>query len=102
MEYFRIFFSFRIVGVGALLATAISTFLIIIQIVRDGIEKDAFAEHVPHGFKDLFTSFGVILFAFGGSSTFPTIQNDMINRNKFPKSVIIAFTCKFYQIHFLH
>ncbi|XP_050736656.1 uncharacterized protein LOC127008530 [Eriocheir sinensis] len=38
-----------------------------------------------------FLGFGTILFSFGGASTFPTIQNDMEDRTRFPVSVTIAF-----------
>ncbi|XP_071531714.1 uncharacterized protein [Panulirus ornatus] len=35
--------------------------------------------------------FGAILFAFGGASAFPTIQNDMRDRSQFGKSVVFGF-----------
>lgn len=35
--------------------------------------------------------FASILFAFGGASVFPTIQNDMADRALFSRSVVIAF-----------
>lgn len=82
---------FLIVGVGALLTTAVACILIFIQIVYDGMEQSTLPVHEVHGFKDFFLSFGIILFAFGGASTFPTIQNDMNNRNEFTKSVLIGF-----------
>ena len=41
--------------------------------------------------------FGALLFAFGGSSVFPTIQNDMRNRNDFYKSVILSFSSKHFE-----
>ncbi|KAF4525874.1 hypothetical protein B566_EDAN015977 [Ephemera danica] len=41
--------------------------------------------------ESFFLGFGTILFAFGGSATFPTIQNDMRDRRRFPTSVAIAF-----------
>lgn len=40
----------------------------------------------------LFLSFGIILFAFGGASTFPTIQHDMKRPEKFPRVVLISFS----------
>ena len=30
------------------------------------------------------------MFAFAGASTFPTIQADMKNKDKFPKAVVVA------------
>lgn len=83
-----------LVGVGAILSTAIACTLIFVQILTDGIHKTEPAPHIPHNFKDFFLSFGIILFAFGGASTFPTIQNDMTNRKKFTKSVYAAFVGK--------
>lgn len=47
-----------------------------------------------HGFKDFFLAFGIIMFAFGGATTFPTIQNDMADKSKFNKSVQYGFLGK--------
>ncbi|KAK6629041.1 hypothetical protein RUM43_002858 [Polyplax serrata] len=83
---------FWLVGVGALLTTAIACVLIFTQMVLDGFNKQDASKSKVHGFHDFFISFGTILFAFGGASTFPTIQNDMVNKEKFSKSVFIAFS----------
>ncbi len=56
----------------------------------DNLERET-PRHENHSIKEFFLAFGTILFAFGGASTFPTIQNDMFNRNQFHKSVRIAF-----------
>ncbi|XP_017780132.1 PREDICTED: amino acid transporter ANTL1-like isoform X2 [Nicrophorus vespilloides] len=82
---------FRIVGVGALLTTAVACVLFFTQIVMDGMNKTVPTRHEVHGFQDFFLSFGTLLFAFGGASTFPTIQNDMENKQKFSTSVTAAF-----------
>ena len=37
-----------------------------------------------------FTAFSSIMFAFGGASTFPTIQADMKERSKFPISALMG------------
>lgn len=42
-------------------------------------------------FSSIFLGLGTILFSFGGAATFPTIQNDMADRSRFPNSVVIAF-----------
>ncbi|XP_045602127.2 uncharacterized protein [Procambarus clarkii] len=42
-------------------------------------------------FNSFFLGFGSILFALGGASIFPTIQNDMRVRSEFPQCVIITF-----------
>lgn len=91
--YFHVqIINFRLVGVGALLTTAIACVLIFTQMVLDGFNKQDASKSKVHGFHDFFISFGTILFAFGGASTFPTIQNDMVNKEKFSKSVFIAFS----------
>ncbi|XP_068201894.1 uncharacterized protein [Palaemon carinicauda] len=42
-------------------------------------------------FTSFFLGFGSILFALGGASLFPTVQNDMKNRAEFGSSVIVTF-----------
>ncbi|XP_050690056.1 uncharacterized protein LOC126982207, partial [Eriocheir sinensis] len=49
-----------------------------------------------------FLGFGTILFSFGGASTFPTIQNDMEDRTRFPVSVTIAFLGRTQPFAFPH
>ncbi|KAF4516757.1 hypothetical protein B566_EDAN004596 [Ephemera danica] len=39
-----------------------------------------------------FLGFGMTLFSFGGAAIFPTVQNDMNRRERFPFAVLIAFT----------
>lgn len=58
----------------------------------DGLNRSQPVKRETHGFYDFFLSFGTLLFAFGGASTFPTIQNDMEKKDKFSTSVIIAFS----------
>lgn len=76
------------------MTTAISCVLIFTQMVMDGLQNPEPVKRRVHGFHDFFLAFGTILFAFGGASTFPTIQNDMVNKEKFRKSVFIAFSGK--------
>ena len=45
--------------------------------------------------KGFFTAFSSIMFAFGGASTFPTIQADMKERSKFPISALFGCGGKF-------
>uniref|UniRef100_T1HU60 Aa_trans domain-containing protein n=1 Tax=Rhodnius prolixus TaxID=13249 RepID=T1HU60_RHOPR len=82
---------FWIVGVGAVMTTVLACVFIFIQMIFDGINSRAIVHHNPKSFNDFFLSFGIILFSFGGASTFPTIQNDMIDRGKFKRSVYIGF-----------
>ena len=71
----------------------VSCICIFIQTVTDGFAR-GLSPPTNDGtaFKEFFLAFGVILFVYGGASTFPTIQNDMVNRNDFYKSVRVAFT----------
>ncbi|XP_067002631.1 uncharacterized protein [Anabrus simplex] len=82
---------FSIVGVGALLTTAFACVLIFTEIVMDGLRNVNPVKHKIPDFKSFFLAFGTILFSFGGASTFPTIQNDMLQKNKFSTSVTIGF-----------
>ena len=43
-----------------------------------------------------FKAFASIMFAFAGASTFPTIQADMKQKDKFSISAVIACTSKFH------
>lgn len=93
---------FRFVGVIAFLTTAVACILYFSQIVIDGITLKTVVPHRAHDFHDFFLAFGTLLFAFGGASTFPTIQNDMQEKDKFSISVIIAFSGKFVnRLYFL-
>ena len=44
-----------------------------------------------------FTAFSSIMFAFGGASTFPTIQADMKERSKFPISALMGCSGRFFK-----
>lgn len=76
------------------MTTVLACVFIFIQMIFDGINSRAIVHHNPKSFNDFFLSFGIILFSFGGASTFPTIQNDMIDRGKFKRSVYIGFAGK--------
>ncbi|KAJ8938138.1 hypothetical protein NQ318_006998 [Aromia moschata] len=82
---------FSFVGLGAILSTIVACILYFVQIVIDGKSNDSPVRHHIHGFHDFCLSFGTLMFAFGGASTFPTIQNDMKNKKEFSSSVILAF-----------
>lgn len=83
---------FRAVGIGAILTTAFACIFIFAQIVMDGLDLTESVKHDSHGFTSFFLAFGTILFSFGGASTFPTIQNDMVQKRKFSTSVVIGFS----------
>lgn len=60
----------------------------------DGMDLNVPVKRTVHDFHDFFIAFGTLLFAFGGASTFPTIQNDMQDKSKFSISIIYAFSGK--------
>lgn len=82
---------FWVVGIGALLTTAFACVFIFSQIIIDGLHNTEPVPFKAHGFSSFFLSFGTILFSFGGASTFPTIQNDMAEKQQFSKSILIGF-----------
>ncbi|KAB7498015.1 Lysine histidine transporter 1 [Armadillidium nasatum] len=80
-------------SVFAVLSTLIAILIIIVKIFLD-YEKEfvyPYPEHPNPTFPSFSLGFGAILFSFGGMSVFPTIQNDMKDRTKFWKSVVIGF-----------
>lgn len=85
----------RLVGIGAILTTAVACVLFFTQVVMDGLHNTQSVKHNIHGFRDFSLAFGTLLFAFGGASTFPTIQNDMEKKDQFSVSVVIAFSGKY-------
>lgn len=56
------------------------------------------AQHPPPTVYSFFLGFGTMLFSYGGAITFPTIQNDMRDRSKFPLAVVISFAGKFVEM----
>lgn len=80
---------FSFTGVIAFGATVVACILYFIQMMND-IRPFVFRWGV-HGFQDFFLAFGTIMFAFGGASTFPTIQNDMADKKGFNQSLQYSF-----------
>ncbi|XP_060809587.1 uncharacterized protein LOC106130540 [Amyelois transitella] len=76
-------------GVIAFGATFVACLLYFIQMMND--VRPFVYRYGIHGFQDFFLAFGTILFAFGGASTFPTIQNDMADKSKFSNSLQYSF-----------
>ncbi|KAM3968631.1 os protein [Aphomia sociella] len=77
------------IGVIAFGATVVACILYFIQMMND-IRPFVYRYGI-HGFQEFFLAFGTIMFAFGGASTFPTIQNDMADKTKFKKSLQYSF-----------
>ena len=87
---------FRWVAVIALVSVLFAAILIttsnVIEISRaSSAEPPPKAPVTPTSFS---LAFGAILFAFGGASTFPTIQHDMKQPTKFKYGVVVAFASK--------
>lgn len=80
---------FSFLGVITFFSTVVACILYFIQMMND-IRPFIFRWGI-HGFSDFFLAFGIIMFAFGSASTFPTIQNDMSDKTKFNKSIQYSF-----------
>ncbi len=85
---------------GALLTTVAACIMIMVQAILDysGASPDsadpAGVVYPMPTAEGSFKAFGSIMFAFAGASTFPTIQADMREREKFNVSAIIACVSK--------
>nr|XP_039263709.1 amino acid transporter AVT1D-like isoform X2 [Styela clava] len=76
-------------GLIAAATTTIGALLIVAGIVQDAPEHVDSYRPEPTA-SSFFNSFGVIVYAFGGASCFPTIQVDMKNPNKFNTAVVLG------------
>ncbi|KAB0795947.1 hypothetical protein PPYR_10008 [Photinus pyralis] len=83
---------FSLAGIIATSTTVLACIFIFAQSIIDGKHGTSRVPHKIHSFHDFFLAFGILLFSYGGASTFPTIQNDMKDKKKFTTSVCIAFT----------
>lgn len=84
------------VAAGALLTITTAIVLIMIDTSKDFIEADGKpAPTTPPTVSSVSLAFGTFIFAFGGTAVFPNYQNDMKNKSKFPKAVIIGYISKF-------
>ncbi|XP_047477139.1 amino acid transporter AVT1B-like isoform X1 [Penaeus chinensis] len=77
-------------SVLAVISTAVACIVIFIQILVE-IENHEDPFYQNPTISTFALGFGAILFAFGGASVFPTIQNDMGDRTQFGKSVVVGF-----------
>ncbi|XP_063603527.1 uncharacterized protein LOC134779357 [Penaeus indicus] len=77
-------------SIMAVVSTVVAVVVIIVQVF---IEKPSLPEPwYPNPTIGSFSlGFGAILFAFGGSAVFPTVQNDMKDRSQFWKSALVGF-----------
>lgn len=77
-------------SVAAVVATVVACLVVFIELFINPT-GDAYVQYTNPTVSSFSLGFGAILFAFGGASTFPTIQNDMKDRTQFWKSVVVAF-----------
>ncbi|XP_037788594.1 amino acid transporter AVT1D-like isoform X2 [Penaeus monodon] len=77
-------------SVLAVVSTVVACVVIIVQILLEApnLPEPVFDNPTVSSFS---LGFGAILFSFGGSAVFPTIQNDMQDRTQFWKSVVVGF-----------
>ncbi|KAJ6220430.1 hypothetical protein RDWZM_006242, partial [Blomia tropicalis] len=60
---------------------------LVIQIAKNGVSDDFHIESM----ESFTTSYGVILFAYSGAASFPNFQNDMKEKEKFPRAVMFGY-----------
>lgn len=77
-------------SVLAVVSTVVACVVIIVQILLEApnLAEPVYSNPTVSSFS---LGFGAILFSFGGSAVFPTIQNDMQERSQFWKSVVVGF-----------
>lgn len=78
------------VSILAVLCTFVACLVVMAEVILER-ETHPPPEYSGPSFSTFFLGFGSILFALGGASLFPTVQNDMKNRSEFGSSVIITF-----------
>ena len=95
-------FVHRPIAVGALLTTITACVMIVVQALMDKAESKVDVVYPSPSLEGSFKAFGSVMFAFAGASTFPTIQADMRQREKFSKSAIMACAselCRFSHLN---
>uniref|UniRef100_A0A6A7FQN6 Proton-coupled amino acid transporter 2-like n=1 Tax=Hirondellea gigas TaxID=1518452 RepID=A0A6A7FQN6_9CRUS len=75
----------------AVVSTVLACIVIFVRTLQD-VDTGSLVQYPNPTINSFALGYGSILFAFGGSSVFPTIQNDMKDRSQFWKSVLIGFT----------
>nr|XP_042897303.1 amino acid transporter AVT1C-like [Parasteatoda tepidariorum] len=82
---------FKFVAVIAFVTTIGAIIFLFVAMGQHAAKESLKPTHNPPTFMSFFLSIGVILFAFGGTATFPTFQNDMINKKEFPAVMVVSF-----------
>ena len=81
---------FWLFALGAIATTFIGLILLIFQIGREASDKQHSTTYSPPTFSKFFLGLGVMVATYGGLAAFPTFQNDMKNKTKFPLAVVLA------------
>ncbi|XP_045138356.1 amino acid transporter AVT1B-like [Portunus trituberculatus] len=77
------------VSVLALVAAVAAVVVVVIKILLEPLGEGTL--HSAPTTQSFFLGFGAIMFSFGGAVVFPTIQNDMSDRTKFPHAIVVSF-----------
>ncbi|XP_050062639.1 LOW QUALITY PROTEIN: uncharacterized protein LOC114132696 [Aphis gossypii] len=85
-----------IIAVGALLTTMTSCYFVLMQILLDERIKEGTTtvetQNIVLSANQFFLSFGAILFAYSGASSFPVVRtHTMFKRDEFSRSVVTSF-----------
>ncbi|XP_015907962.2 uncharacterized protein [Parasteatoda tepidariorum] len=86
---------FWLAAVAAVLCTGLACILLIIAIAEHGQVLPFKPTYPSPSVESFFLSFGTIYFSFGGAASFPTFQNDMEDKTKFPMAAITGFAILF-------
>ncbi|KAK3578875.1 hypothetical protein CHS0354_010235 [Potamilus streckersoni] len=81
---------FWLLALGATATTAIACIILLANIIIDE-SSNRTVKHTTPDFISFSTAFGTMCFAFGGHPSFPTFQEDMQEKKKFWKAVIVGY-----------
>ncbi|XP_035215245.1 amino acid transporter AVT1H-like, partial [Stegodyphus dumicola] len=81
---------FWFAAIGALVTAALACYSLLASVILE-IPNAKNVKFDNPNFSSFSLAFGTILFSFGGVFFFPTIQNDMANRQQFNKATLIGF-----------
>lgn len=83
------------IAVGAIGATGLAIIFIMVGTLFDMPQCQNKVHYPTATFGGIVSAYCTIVFAYGGHATFPTIQHDMKQPNKFPLAVLFAFFALF-------
>ncbi|GIX79169.1 proton-coupled amino acid transporter 3 [Caerostris extrusa] len=90
LSWFGSIEEFWFAAVGALATACLACFSIFVSLILQ-IPEMHNVEYGNTSFASASLAFGTILFAYSGVYMFPTIQNDMANKQQFNKATILSF-----------